>query len=637
MARRAPLPGFLPFQHPKLVARPPGGEGWLHEVKLDGYRMQLRIETGKATWYTRNGLDWTDRFPDLSRDLAALPDVIIDGELVALDAKGEQSFSTLRSAVGKRQAGSMEGDLVFYAFDLLWDGRDDVRTEPLEVRKARLEERLEGAAPWLVTVQPVEGRASELYGAACEMGLEGLVSKQLGSPYQGGDVRPDTWLKVKCRPVEEVVIGGWRAKGPTVNKLLAGVYEGDRLVYVGGVAPGGQKVLAPAIEKLRALEQPASPFVGRDQPERRDGVLHFCRPDLVGRVEIAEWTRSGKVRQGSFQGLREDKDPREIVRETSATVPAAPAIRTGSTEAAEVLGVAVSNPGKVLWPAHGGQEPVTKLDLARYYAAAAEWMVPYLEGRPTAVVAAPDGIDGPQTFVRHEGHWQGPLRTSPLIRHMEVEATGKTYPAFDSAKGLVAAADMALVELHPWNSMADEPMTPERLVFDLDPDEGQTFADVAAAAQELEIRLLDLGLIAFLKTSGKRGLHVVVPFEQFPKDRVSWKEARTFAEVLCRQMAADSPDRYTVALPKAQRRGRLFLDYLRNDPGHHAVGLLSPRVVPGAPVSMPIDWKALRERVEASAFTVRNASRLVREVEPWRLYDAVARPLRYAIARLMPR
>jgi bifunctional non-homologous end joining protein LigD len=246
------------------------------------------------------------------------------------------------------------------------------------------------------------------------------------------------------------------------------------------------------------------------------------------------------------------------------------------------------------------------------------------------VVAAPDGIGGPVTYVRHEGHWQGPLRTSPVITHMTAPEKGKTYPVFDSVQALVVAADLGIVELHPWNSVPGDPGLPGRMVFDLDPDEGQSFADVAHAADELETRLLGLGLLSFVKTSGRRGLHVVVPFDQPKVEPASWAEVRGLALQVCRDMAADSPGRYTTALPKAERRGRLFLDYLRNDPGHHAASLLSPRTTPEATVSMPIDWKALREPIDPRGYTVRDAPKRLRESNPWTLYEAAARPIRYA-------
>lgn len=287
----------------------------------------------------------------------------------------------------------------------------------------------------------------------------------------------------------------------------------------------------------------------------------------------------------------------------------------------------VDRADKALWPAHGDAPPVTKADLARYYEAIAPWLLPYIEGRPCTVVAAPDGIFGEVTWVRHEGHWQGSLRTSPLITHWTIAEKDKTYPGFDTAQALVQAADIAVVEIHPWNSVPGRPMLPGRLVFDLDPEEGQTLDEILAAATELKARLARAGLAAFLKSSGKRGVHLVTPLLQREQAPTSWQAARDFAKRLCLEMAADSPGLYTTALPKAQRRGRIFLDYLRNDPGHHAVALLSPRAVPNAPVSMPLAWGEARKALSGAPFTIRNAATRLRRRDPWADLEAAAAPL----------
>lgn len=282
---------------------------------------------------------------------------------------------------------------------------------------------------------------------------------------------------------------------------------------------------------------------------------------------------------------------------------------------------------KALWPAHGDAPPVTKADLAGYYEGIAPWLLPYIEGRPCTVVTAPDGIFGEVTWVRHEGHWQGSLRTSPLLTHWNVAEKGKTYPGFDTAEALVQAADIAVVEIHPWNSVPGRPMLPGRLVFDLDPEEGQTLDQILAAAVEMKARLARAGLAAFLKSSGKRGVHLVTPLLQREDAPTGWQAARDFAKRICLEMAADSPGLYTTALPKAQRRGRIFLDYLRNDPGHHAVALLSPRAIPGAPVSMPLAWSEARTALGGATFTIRNAAAALRRRDPWADLEAAAAPL----------
>jgi bifunctional non-homologous end joining protein LigD len=619
------MPDFLPFQHPKTVETPPRGGGWRHEVKLDGYRMQLRVEGGRCGWRTREAHDWTARFPDVSAIVRALPDGIYDGELCVLDDDGRPDFSALRSAVGRRQAGAIEGQLVLFLFDLLWAEGEDVRSRPLEDRLARLEQAAGAVLDDTVRLsQALPGSGPTLLDAACRLELEGIVSKRLGSTYEGGEVRRETWLKSKCRPSGEVVIGGWRVQEGRFRSLLAGQMDQGKLRYVGRVHTGYSAAkLAELMPKLRALETSRSPFEPGDAPRLRG--VHWVRPELVARVTYAEITRSGKLRQAAYHGLREDKAPAHVTAEAPAPAPAA--LAGSRRKPRKSSAVALDNPDKALWPATAEAPAVTKADLAAYYEAVSPWLLPYVAGRPCTVVIAPDGITGPATYVRHEGHWQGLIRTSPRITHWRVAEKAKTYPGFDTAEALRVAADIAVVEIHPWNSVAGAPMRPGRLVFDLDPEASHDFREIIEAAFELKDRLESYGLSAFLKTSGGRGVHVVTPIAQDPDAPTTWEVARGFAKRVCEQMAGDSPDRYTTALPKAQRRGRIFLDYLRNDPGHHAVGLLSPRAAPGATVSMPATWAEARKRLSNADFTVRNAVARLRRGDPWAGYAEAAAPL----------
>jgi len=619
------MPAFLPFQHPKLVESPPRSGGWRHEVKLDGYRMQLRVADGRASWRTREAHDWSARFTDLSEIAAGLPDGILDGELCVLDADGQPDFSALRSAIGKRQVGQMTGALVFYLFDLLWAEGEDLRALPLTARLARLEAFAEPAlGDAFRLMQALPGAGPALLDAACRLELEGIVSKRLVSPYEGGEARRETWLKSKCRPSGEVVIGGWRVQDGRFRSLLAGVMEDGKLRYAGRIHTGYSAAkLAELMPKLTALETRRSPFELGDTPRVRG--IHWVRPDLVARVTYAEMTASGKLRQAAYHGLREDKAPTHVVAEPTAAAESAPAAPKRSRPRRS--SPRIDHPGKVLWPAHGDRPAVTKADLAAYYEAVADQLLAYIGGQPCTVLVAPDGITGARTYVRHEGHWRGALRDSPRITHWTVAEKAKTYPGFDSAEALVEAADIAVVEIHPWNSLPGEPMAPGRLVFDLDPEASHGFEDVLAAAFEIKARLEALGLAAFLKSTGQRGLHVVTPLAQSGRSPTSWEEARTFAKRLCEGMAADSPALYTTALPKAQRRGRIFLDYLRNDPGHHAVALLSPRAAPGATVSMPIAWPRPRQRIDNAAYTIWNAPAGLRRSSAWQGYADAAAPL----------
>jgi bifunctional non-homologous end joining protein LigD len=599
------------------VDRPPSGAGWIHEIKYDGYRMQLHALGGRPRWFTRNGHDWSSRFRAFDAELADLPDCVLDGELCALGEGGRPSFSALRSALGREQV----EDLVLFVFDLLWlDGRD-LRDQPLHRRKAALEDLMAGAAGPLRAVEAFPVDPMRMWRSACELGLEGIVSKRRDAPYRSG--RGETWLKAKCRPSEDVVIGGWKTEhGTRFRSLLAGQVRDGRLVYIGRIHTGYSAETVMALEpRLKALKARTSPF--DEGAPKKTSDIHWVRPELVAEVEITEWTAGGKLRQASFKGLREDKDPEEAVAE--APVPAAsskPAERSSPTggggrrsggggephgrrknSAVTVAGVPLTHPDKLLWPEDG----VTKRDLAEYYEAAAPWILPYIQGRPCSVVLATDGIHGEQFYQRHAGQRRGGLREAPHVTRVTSQETGKTYVQLDSVQALVEAAQSDGIELHPWNSAPGEPHLPGRYVFDLDPDEGLDFDRVVDAAQEIRDRLEERGLRPFVKTTGGKGLHVVAPFAQ-PKSRhLTWPEAKAFALKLCQEMAADSPSLYTVSISKETRRGRIFLDYLRNEFTRTATGLLSPRGRVGAPVSMPISWRECRHGLDPGVFTMRGA------------------------------
>ena len=643
----AALPGFVAPQLAKSVDRPPQGPGWGHEIKFDGYRLQLRVEGGKATLKTRTGLDWTAKFKEIGKDGEALPDCLIDGEACALDHNGSPDFAALQAALSDGKT----GDLILFAFDLLFADGADLRQLPLAERKARLKALL-AAAPRtgpnrqggrIRYVEHFEIAGDAVLQSACRMSLEGIVSKRLDAPYRSD--RSETWLKSKCRAGHEVVIGGWTGEAGQLRSLLVGVNKGGKLIYLGRVGTGfGRETVARVLPHLVELEAQTSPFSGPGAPRKEAGV-HWARPDLVAEIEFAGFTGEGKVRQAAFKGLREDKPAAEVVAEAPA--PAAktqlaepePPLAKGKKGANAppvkkagppiVMGVTQSHPDKALWPDGGDGQPVTKLELAQYLEAVGPWMMPHIKGRPCSIIRTPDGIEGGQRFFqRHLGKG-----ASALISEVKVAGDHQPYLQIDRIEALIALAQSGATEFHPWNCQPGQPETPGRLVFDLDPDEDIAFDRVVEAALEVKARLEALGLVAFCKTTGGKGLHVVTPLKD-GKGKTDWPMAKTFAQDVCLAMAADQPDRYVVNMAKAKRVGRIFLDYLRNDRLSTAVAPLSPRARPGAPVSFPLTWSQVKRGLNPKAYSLRTAPALLRKTKAWADYCDAERPLAPAIAKL---
>jgi bifunctional non-homologous end joining protein LigD len=632
------LPAFVEPELATLVDAVPDGDDWLYETKFDGYRILCRVANGEATLLSRNRKDWTDRLPALADAAAKLPvdDALLDGEAVLVGSKGRTSFQAMQNALSEGRA----GDVTYFAFDLLHLNGHDIRAAALEERKRVLEKllaRRSKAGPIRYS-RHVRGRGGDFFDRACGRSEEGIICKRADAPYRSG--RGRDWLRVKCTKGQEVVVVGFtdpEGARTGFGALIVGVHDpSGALRFAGKVGTGFTETsLRELHAKLRKLETAKPPVTDPPRGAALRGV-HWVRPKLVAEVGFLEWTRDGRLRHPTFNGLRTDKAPSEVMREREKPVRASAAVRTrpGRTRAMrvatakrrtadDVAGVRLTHPERVVYPGEG----ITKLDVARWYEAVAERMLPHVVHRPLTLVRCPQG-SGSKCFFQK--HWTdaAPSAIRATLVPEAVRGEPAQYMEIDSAAGLVALAQMGALEVHVWGSRVEDLERPDRIVFDLDPDPTVSWPGVVAGALELRERLGDLGLETFVKTTGGKGLHVVVPVRPL----ADWDETKSFARAIADAVVADSPDRYTANMSKARRTGRTFIDYLRNGRGATAIAPYSTRARPGAPVAMPVEWAELKPKSRPE-FTIGNALARVSRSDPWKSIASVRQKLTAAIRK----
>lgn len=610
-ATKARLPNFVaPMQASAGAA--PSSKDWIHEIKFDGYRIQARIEAGRVRLLSRGGLDWTKKFGDkLVAALRALPlgAALIDGEIVVETNAGASDFSALQADLSEGRSERF----VYWAFDLLYLDGYDLRGATLLERKETLAGLLGDATDARIRFSThFEDSGAVVLSHACRLGLEGVVSKRRDSAYRSGRVK--SWIKAKCFARQEFVIAGYTpstASRRAIGALALGVYQRGILRHVGRVGTGFTADMAHQLfAKLQPLRIESCPFGAQLGAEAARHV-HYVRPELVAEIEFRGWTADHMLRHASFRGLREDKQARDVIREH------APPAKPSATKA-ETSAVTLSHPDRLYWPDEG----VTKQGLADYYSEVWRYIAPFIVDRPLALLRCPNGIDGEQFFQKHP--WKGIDPNIVLINDPK-EPEEEPLLSIHDLDGLIALVQAAALEFHPWGSTASDWERPDVIIMDLDPGKDVEWEAVIAAAKETRDRLEDCGLAAFVKTSGGKGLHVMAPVT--PK--AEWPQAKAFAKSIADAMARDSPDKFVSTITKSKRRGKILVDYLRNQRGATAVAPYSTRARPGAPVSVPLSWDELAPAIGPAYFTI--AKTLARldslKTDPWRDFRKAAAPI----------
>ncbi|WP_312222366.1 DNA ligase D [Rhizobium rhizoryzae] len=613
-ARTAAMPDFVEPQLATLVKSAPSGERWLHEVKLDGYRLQAHIKDGVVRLLTRTGLDWTKRFgTDINKALQGLParQAIIDGEVAVESGSGATDFSLLQQDLSEGRSERF----VFHLFDLLYlDGQDLTKARLMD-RKAALERLLNECPANLRYSEHFRDEGGLVLKHACRLSLEGIISKLANAPYKSG--RGRDWVKSKCSARQEFVIAGYvpsTVSKSAIGSLVMGYYEDGVLQHAGRVGTGFSTASARSLFKtLAPLETERAPFETKLTADERRNVV-FVEPKLVAEVEFRGWTADAHLRHASFRGLREDKQATAVVRETG------PDRDKDNTTRDVQRSVKLTHPDRIYWPDAG----VTKAGLADYYAEVWPFMAPFVVNRPLSLVRGPDGITKPLFFQKHG--WKGMTKNAKLVID-PADEKGEQNITIRDLDGLLGLVQGGTLEIHPWGSSVSDWERPDMVIIDLDPGEGTDWQAVMTAAGEVRSRFADMGLTGFLKTSGGKGLHIVAPV----KPKAIWPTVKAAMKALADAMAGDSPDLYVSTVTKSKRKGKILIDYLRNGRGATAVAPYSTRARPGAPVSMPIDWNELGQGIGPAHFTVENASARLNALrqDPWADFRKAEAPINH--------
>lgn len=606
-ARKAPFPENILPQMATLVSAVPEGDDWLHEIKFDGYRLLSTLNHNDVRLWTRRQNDWTHKFPGIVEVLKTLPvkTAILDGEVVAFDENGRSDFQALQNMLERKKTQPLR----YYIFDLLYLQGYDLWASPLIERKELLKQLFVQWQPQgdkILFSDHILGHGETLFTQVCDLGLEGIISKNIHSPYR--QKRTEDWQKIKCTKAQEFVIGGYsdpKGHRPYFGALLLGYYDKKKFHYCGRVGTGfSDQSLQDIYAELKELEQDRMPFHAFPTDETRRDV-HWVKPKLVAEVKYEEWTDDGRLRQAAFLGLRSDKNPKDVTREQPKLVAE---VANVQEKIAVLDKIKLTNPDRIFFP----EDHVTKQDLAEFYAKIAEWILPHVAHRPLMILRCPEGYKKECFYQKHMmGKNQAFLYPLKVIK----EDGEEQYITIRDIEGLISLIQMGTLEIHPWGSRDDEVGKPDRMIFDLDPDPEVIWSEVIECAQIIRQILDEMGLKSFVKTSGGKGLHVVVPLVR----RLFWPDIKTFSQNIAKFAVKMKPDLYTTDISKAKRKKKIFIDYLRNNQGSTCVAAYSTRAKIHVPISTPLTWEELPTLGSAQTYTIKNILGRLQTIrnDPW--------------------